>query len=130
MNFLHELLSWVIITQDVGSSQGTDKLGEQLVGPKAAVETKAKLIKIALSFQEEGLHIGDQGVYPGKSTADLVKDLVKIGISLTRRGTKGAVAKAGFFRSNCKGRTKESLWRHSICFIILLMFRAMAEMRQ
>lgn len=71
---------------------------EKLLRPEAAVEAEAKLIEVALqmffayamiSSQEEGLQIGDQGVYPAQGSAVLIKDLVVVDISLTQRGAKG-----------------------------------------
>ena len=71
------------MTQDVGSSHGTDKPGEKQVGPEATVEAEAELIKVALQMLfaqamvgslEKSLQIGDQGVYPAQSAATLDKD--------------------------------------------------------
>lgn len=85
------------MAQDVGSSHSPDKPEEKLEGPEAAVESEAKLIKVALqmlfaqvmiSSQKEGLQIGEQNVYPAQSAAVLVKDLVMVGIPLTQRGAK------------------------------------------
>ena len=67
------------------------------MGPEAAVEMEAKLIKVALQMLfaqamvgslEISLQIGDQGVYPAQSAAVLVEGLVMMGIPLTQRGAK------------------------------------------
>lgn len=39
--------------------------------------------------QEEGLHIGNQGVHPAQSAATLIEDLETVVIPLAQRGPKG-----------------------------------------
>jgi len=62
---------------------GTDKAGEKLIGPEAAVEAESKFIEVALQMlfaqttvgsEEEGLHIGDQGMHPAQGAAAFIKD--------------------------------------------------------
>ena len=69
-----------------------------MLRPKAAVEAKGKFIEVTLKMlfaqtmvgsQEEGLHIGDQGVYPAQSAAVLIKDPEMVVIPLAQRGPKG-----------------------------------------
>ena len=74
-----------------------NKSGEKLLRPEAAVEAEGKFIEVALKMlfaqtmegsQEEGLHIGNQGVHPTQSAAVLIKDLEMVVIPLAQHAPK------------------------------------------
>ena len=89
-----------------------DKSGEKLLRPEATVEAKGKFIEVALKMlfaqtmegsQEEGLHIGDQSVYPVQSAAVLIEDPEMMIVPLAQCGPKGpeGIAVDLAVRTNC-----------------------------